>query len=78
MLNNGRFLISITQVGIGIHNNFIPTAQIALRCCLQRAAWLSVYFLSVIAVHIMLVILYSQRSKRNEALLLKYRSSSSP
>ncbi len=35
-------------------------AQILLRYCLECAAFLSVYFLSIITVHIMLVILYSQ------------------
>ncbi len=59
-LKKGRFHISITRVGVGIHN-FIPIAQISLRYCLQRAALLSMYFLSVIAVHITLVIQYSQR-----------------
>ncbi len=44
-----------------ITDNFIPIAQILLRCCFQRAALLSMYFLSVIALHITFVILYSQR-----------------
>ncbi len=37
-----------------------PQAQISLRCCLQGAALLLMYFLSVIADHITLVIIYSQ------------------
>ncbi len=41
----------------------VPTAQISLRCCRQQAAMLSIYFLSVVAVHIMLI-LYSQRYYR--------------
>ncbi len=63
MLKNGRFLIIITQIGwlSTITDNFIPIAQISLRCCLQHLALLLMYFLSVIAVHITLVILYIQR-----------------
>ncbi len=46
-----------------ITDNFIPITQISLRRCLHPVASLSMYFLSVIAVYVTLVILYSQRTR---------------
>ncbi len=62
LLKNGRFLINITQECVGIHNNWYLypyslniTKMLPSTCCL-----LLIYFLSLIAVHITLVLLYSQ------------------
>ncbi len=45
----------------------------SLRCCLQRAALLSMYLLSVIAVHITLIILYSQSVNPTTSLINEWK-----